>query len=163
MGDLASTSHHGIPGPSKVHGEIAPCSTTGSGSAHCSNGDAAGRHSGRLCGRDVHAGGMLVTNRATGGYKPDRAAREISHTAWSSIFTRNDWRFIPEELPFDKISNESVLEYEREHQPSEDWPPTDCFIGWSQGSNAFVTEIGRPGRAAMAGRTSRPSLLSSRE
>ena len=90
-------------------------------------------------------GGMVLANvfLAMDGYKPDLAARQISHTAWSCIFTRSDLAFITDELPFDRISDESVHDYERDHLPAEEWPPTDWFVNWTQGKNVFAVDAGR--------------------
>jgi 2-polyprenyl-3-methyl-5-hydroxy-6-metoxy-1,4-benzoquinol methylase len=90
-------------------------------------------------------GGLVVASvfLAMEGYKPDAAARQISRTAWSSIFTRSDLAFIADELAFDRISDESVCEYEREHLPPDEWPPTKWYADWTQGRNVFAEPAGK--------------------
>jgi len=90
-------------------------------------------------------GGILLINTflSMEGYKPDALARQVSETAWSCIFTRADLAFITEELPFDRISDESVYEHEKKHLPAEAWPPTGWFVDWSQGRNVFDLPAGK--------------------
>ena len=90
-------------------------------------------------------GGVALVNTflAMEGYKPDDAARQVSETAWSRIFTRGELGFITEELPFDRGAEESVYEHEKRHSPSGSWPPTGWFEDWSQGRNVFDLPAGR--------------------
>lgn len=90
-------------------------------------------------------GGIVVANSfiAMEGYKPDDAARQVSETAWSRIFTRGELAFLTETLPFDRVSEESVYDYEKKNSPAGDWPPTGWFEDWSQGRNAFDLPAGR--------------------
>ena len=39
--------------------------------------------------------------------------------------------------------NESVHDYERDHLPTEAWPPTNGFVPWSQGRNVFAVDPGK--------------------
>ena len=93
----------------------------------------------------VSPGGIVLVNTflAMEGYKPDALARQVSETAWSRIFTRADFAFITDELPFDRVSDESVHEHEKTHLPSEAWPPTAWFVDWSQGRNVFDLPPGK--------------------
>jgi SAM-dependent methyltransferase len=93
----------------------------------------------------VAPGGLVLVSVfvAMRGYQPDDLAREAAQTAWSSAFTPADLKFITEELPFDRVSDESVYEYEREHLPAEGWPPTGWFIDWSQGRDIADLPAGR--------------------
>ena len=93
----------------------------------------------------VSPGGVVLLNTflAMEGYKPDALARQVSETAWSCIFTRADFAFITDELPFDRISDESVHEHEKKNLPSQAWPPTGWFVDWSQGRNVFDLPPGK--------------------
>lgn len=84
-------------------------------------------------------GGLLICNvfLTSDGYKPDAAAREVSETAWSSLFTRNELAFLTTEFPLDKLSDESVHDFEKGHTPPDQWPPTKWFVDWTQGRNVF--------------------------
>jgi SAM-dependent methyltransferase len=90
-------------------------------------------------------GGVALVNSflAMEGYKPDDAAREVSETAWSRIFTRGELAFINETLPFDRVAEESVYDYEKRNAPTKSWPPTGWFEDWSQGRNVFDLPSGR--------------------
>jgi SAM-dependent methyltransferase len=87
----------------------------------------------------LRPGGVVLVNSflAMEGYKPDALARQVSETAWSYILTRADLAFVTEELPFDRICDESVYEHEKKHLPPAAWPPTAWFVDWSQGRNVF--------------------------
>lgn len=56
------------------------------------------------------------------------------------MFTNQDLTTAFTDLPLEIISNESVFEYEKEHLPSESWPPTGWFEHWSQGKDLFRFE-----------------------
>jgi 2-polyprenyl-3-methyl-5-hydroxy-6-metoxy-1,4-benzoquinol methylase len=79
----------------------------------------------------------------TEGYKPDDMARQAALALWSMMFTRNELNFITQELPFDRISDESMYDYEKEHQPEDAWPPTTWYEGWAQGGDVYALPIGR--------------------
>jgi SAM-dependent methyltransferase len=85
----------------------------------------------------VAPGGLVLVSvfLPTAGYKLDEMTREAAQTAWSCAFNRGELEFITKELPFDRLSDESVHDYEHDHLPEEDWPPTGWFIDWSQGRN----------------------------
>jgi 2-polyprenyl-3-methyl-5-hydroxy-6-metoxy-1,4-benzoquinol methylase len=95
--------------------------------------------------RALAPGGIALVNTflAMEGYRPDDAAREVSETAWSRIFTRSELAFITETLPFDRVSEESVYEHEKRNAPPDSWPPTGWFEDWSQGRNVFDLPAGR--------------------
>ena len=86
---------------------------------------------------------LVSTFLTTEGYKPDVLAREASEIAWSYLFTRDELRFIVDELPFDRLSDESVCDYEKEHLPEGAWPPTPWFPGWALGQNIFELPAGK--------------------
>ena len=77
-------------------------------------------------------GGVLLFSAflALDGYKPDSVAREFSEITWSSLFTRADLATALDGLPLDRISEESVYEYEQAHMPPEAWPTTGWFTQW---------------------------------
>ena len=84
-------------------------------------------------------GGLLLfsTFLPTPGYDPDEVAREMSQVMWSSLFTRRELHDAAVGLPFDTVSDECVLDYERSHLPTEQWPPTGWFEGWAAGQDVF--------------------------
>jgi len=90
-------------------------------------------------------GGLLLFNVFLGrnGYEPDRLAREFGHTWFASLFSRSDLSFLIEELPFELVSDESMLEFEKAHTEPAAWPPTTWFESWSQGSNVFDLPLGK--------------------
>jgi SAM-dependent methyltransferase len=77
------------------------------------------------------------------GYKPDELARQASQALWSTMFTRAELNFVTQELPFDRISDESVHDYEKEHLPEDAWPPTTWFEAWTQGNDVFALPAGK--------------------
>jgi 2-polyprenyl-3-methyl-5-hydroxy-6-metoxy-1,4-benzoquinol methylase len=90
-------------------------------------------------------GGLVLVSAflSSDGYKPDELAREVTGFAWSTIFTRAEIKFITDELPFDKLSDESVHDFEKEHLPESAWPPTPWFPSWSRGTDAFDVPLGK--------------------
>ena len=46
-------------------------------------------------------------------------------------------RDVPFFLPFERVTDESVLEFEHEHLPAEAWPPTGWFVPWVAGQDLF--------------------------
>jgi SAM-dependent methyltransferase len=92
----------------------------------------------RICDT-LRPGGLLLFSLflAVDDYEPDNLTRELSQVTWSCIFTRSELAAAMERLPLTVLSDESVLEYEREHLPTAAWPPTGWFIKWCQGENLF--------------------------
>ncbi len=84
-------------------------------------------------------GGLLAFSAflASDGYKPDGAARELSQVLWCNLFTRKEMAEAMEGLPFERVSDESVFEYEKENADHGDWPPTGWFEEWSNGLDLF--------------------------
>lgn len=91
-------------------------------------------------------GGLLVFSAflSSDGYKPDTAARELSQVCWCSLFTRRELADACAGLPFQRVSDESVAEFEREHLPPEAWPPTGWFTPWAGGQDLFDLPEGKP-------------------
>ncbi len=77
------------------------------------------------------------------GYKPDATARQLAQIAWCSIFTRHEIERAFEGLPFERVSDDSVHDFEKEHLPAEAWPPTGWFVNWSLGGDLFALPEGR--------------------
>lgn len=96
----------------------------------------------KLCD-GLQAGGMLLFNTflAIEGYQPDQTVRELSQQTGSLILTPGELAAALEDLPVVLISDESVLDYERSHQPPETWPPTPWFETWAQGQEVFPPPI----------------------
>jgi SAM-dependent methyltransferase len=92
-------------------------------------------------------GGIVVANTfiATHSYRPDPLAKQVGEMSWSSFFTEGELAFITRELPFEKIEDEPVWDYEKAHLPDGgEWPPTGWFENWSNGRNVFETSPGIP-------------------
>jgi len=96
-------------------------------------------------GEALAPGGLLLFNAflGKGAYEPDRLARELGHTWFSSLFSRRDLAFLVNELPFELVSDESAHDFEKAHTDPAAWPPTTWFEQWSQGSNVFDVPPGK--------------------
>ena len=90
--------------------------------------------------------GRLVVNvfLAKDGYEPDDAARQLGQQTYTAIFTRAEIEAAVADLPLERIDEASVYEVEREHQPTETWPPTTWYENWVRGYDAFATTDGTP-------------------
>lgn len=91
-------------------------------------------------------GGLLVFSAflSSDGYKPDAAARELSQVFWCCLFTRKDLAEASAGLPFERVSDESVADFERANLPESAWPPTGWFTEWTGGQDLFDLPAGRP-------------------
>jgi len=91
------------------------------------------------------SGGLALVSAflTSDGYKPDEMARQASLALWSMMFTRAELGFVSQELPFDRVSDESMLEFEKEHLPADAWPPTSWYEAWAQGNDVFALPIGK--------------------
>lgn len=89
--------------------------------------------------------GLLAFNAfiAVPAYFPDALARELSQVFWCVAFTQKDMKAAMESLPFELISDESVHDFEQEHLPEENWPPTGWFEKWAQGLDLFDLPDGK--------------------
>jgi len=89
-------------------------------------------------------GGVVVANCFVPEhwYKPEPLARQVGEMSWSCFYTASELEFITSELPFEKITDVSALDYEREHLSPADWPPTPWFEDWANGRNVFETNPG---------------------
>lgn len=89
--------------------------------------------------RILAPGGLLVFSAfiAHDAYKPDEFARQISLIMWSCLFTKGQLQEAQAGLPFELVSNESTLEYERAALPKDKWPPTGWYESWSAGGDLF--------------------------
>jgi SAM-dependent methyltransferase len=112
--------------------------------AHFRDVDDMRRLYGKLAEILVPGGLALVSSFFTSeGYKPDDILRQAAQSAWSTVFSRAELAFITQELPFDKISDESVYQYEKEHLPAGGWPPTEWFEAWTQAGDVFDLPAGK--------------------
>jgi SAM-dependent methyltransferase len=93
----------------------------------------------------MRPGGVLLFSAflPLDGYKPDQMARELGEVFWCAIFTRADFDQAMAGLPLERIDDESVLDYERDHLPPEAWPPTGWFEQWTSGRDLFDLPPGR--------------------
>jgi SAM-dependent methyltransferase len=87
-------------------------------------------------------GGVVVANVfvADHAYKPEPLARQIAEIVWSCFYTEAELDFITAELPFERLADEPVLDYEKARAKS--WPPTVWFEDWANGRNVFETGPG---------------------
>jgi SAM-dependent methyltransferase len=69
-------------------------------------------------------------------------ARELSQIAWSTVFTPEELAEATHELQLSLVSDESAYEFEKAHQPAEEWPPTSWFESWSRGFNCYRLKQG---------------------
>jgi SAM-dependent methyltransferase len=89
--------------------------------------------------RVLSPGGLLLFSAfvAHDGYEPDEFARQISQLTWCCLYTLAELNQAASGLPFELVSNESTLEYEKARLPAQHWPPTGWFEAWSAGTNLF--------------------------
>jgi SAM-dependent methyltransferase len=89
--------------------------------------------------RILAPGGVLVFSAfiAHDGYKPDDFARQLSQVMWCCLFTKGQIQEAASGLPFELVSNESTLEYEKAALPAENWPPTGWYEAWTAGRDLF--------------------------
>lgn len=87
----------------------------------------------------LEPGGILLLNAflSDGGYKPDDIARQLSQVMWCSLFTRRDFELALQGLPFEPKADEGAADYEREHLPEGEFPPTGWYEGWCGGQDLF--------------------------
>ncbi|HEY6558799.1 MAG TPA: class I SAM-dependent methyltransferase [Polyangiaceae bacterium] len=92
-----------------------------------------------VAARLLTPGGVLLFSAflTSSGYKPDPVSRELSEAMWCPLFTRRELDEAASGLPFTKVSDESVFEFEHDHLPESAWPPTGWFTEWSQGQDLF--------------------------
>lgn len=90
-------------------------------------------------------GGLLVFNAflAVEGYKPDDFVRQMAQLQWCCIYTRGQLREAAQGAPFELLSNESTLEYEKANTPPEHWPPTGWYESWSAGLDLFDLTVSK--------------------
>jgi SAM-dependent methyltransferase len=90
-------------------------------------------------------GGLLLFSAfiALDGYKPDETAKSMSQVMWCCIFTRREIQEAAAGLPFDSVSDESTLEYEKSHLPAENWPPTGWYEAWTAGQDLFDLPVSK--------------------
>jgi SAM-dependent methyltransferase len=89
--------------------------------------------------RILAPGGLLVFSAfvAHEGYKPDDFARQLSQVMWCCLFTKGQLQEAASGLPFELLSNESTLEYEKGSLPETQWPPTGWYEAWCAGRDLF--------------------------
>jgi SAM-dependent methyltransferase len=87
----------------------------------------------------LRSGGLLLFSAflAVDDYEPDNFVREMSEVSWSYIITRKELKAAMEDLPLELVSDESVIEYEQQHLPTEAWPPTTWYVNWAMGKDLF--------------------------
>jgi 2-polyprenyl-3-methyl-5-hydroxy-6-metoxy-1,4-benzoquinol methylase len=87
----------------------------------------------------LRPGGLLLVNvfLTDDGFAPDKLLREASQVALSTVFAREELAAVLRKLPLEQVSDESALDYEREHLPEAAWPPTKWFESWASGRNVL--------------------------
>ena len=71
------------------------------------------------------------------GFKPDTTVRELAQVFWCPVFTRAEVEDAARGLPFERVSDESVYEFEKAHLAPEAWPPVRWFEEWTSGQDLF--------------------------
>ena len=94
----------------------------------------------------ICSGGLLLFNifLTVDEYVPDELVREMAQLCWSSLFTFDELKTAMEGLPLAIVSNELVIEYERQHLPEAAWPPTSWFESWATGRDVFPLAKAKP-------------------
>jgi len=71
-------------------------------------------------------------------YIPEQKVREMGQLNWCCIFTNQELNDLFQEFSLEIISNESAIEYEKKHQPSDAFPRNSWFTNWAKGHNIFA-------------------------
>jgi SAM-dependent methyltransferase len=97
-------------------------------------------------GQAMAPGGCVVCNAFVSeeDYEVDHIVREYSEAVWAALFTRQDFAAALRGLPFEIASDESVLEYEKQHIPAADWPPTGWYVNWATGRDIMTLPDNAP-------------------
>ncbi len=74
---------------------------------------------------------------ARDGYQPDAAVRQLGEQTYTSIFTYPELAEAASGLPLERVSDESVYDYEKANLPAEKWPPTSWYANWVSGLDVF--------------------------
>jgi SAM-dependent methyltransferase len=84
-------------------------------------------------------GGVMVFNAfmATQGYTPDKSARELAQQCYATIYTYHELGQAADGLPFERVADDSVYEYEKAHLPEDAWPPTGWYAEWVAGQDVY--------------------------
>lgn len=84
-------------------------------------------------------GGVLLFDAflADRRYPVPSEIKGFSEHVWSNVFTYDELDVMLAGLPLERISDESVYDYEREHTAPEHWPPTGWFAEWALGLDVF--------------------------
>lgn len=91
-------------------------------------------------------GGRIVFNAFVSeeDYDVEQIVREYSEAVWASLFTRQELAAAMRGLPFELVSDEPVLEYEKQHIPAADWPPTGWYVNWATGRDIMTLPDNAP-------------------
>lgn len=94
----------------------------------------------------ICSGGLLLFNifLTVNEYVPDKLVQDTAQLCWSTLFTSEELTKAMEGLPLVSVSNELVIEYERQHLPKTEWPPTSWFESWATGRDVFPLANGKP-------------------
>jgi SAM-dependent methyltransferase len=100
-----------------------------------------------LASRCLAPGGRLVFNAfvAHRDYTPDEGALQLGQQCYTTIFTQSQMTDALAGFPLTLVSDESVYDYEKDHLPTESWPPTSWYADWVSGQDVFdVPRSDRP-------------------
>ena len=100
-----------------------------------------------LASQCLAPGGRLVFNAfvARRDYTPDEGALQLGQQCYTTIFTLSQMSDALAGFPLTLVSDESVYDYEKEHLPTESWPPTSWYADWVSGQDVFdVPRSDRP-------------------
>jgi SAM-dependent methyltransferase len=92
-----------------------------------------------LASQCLTPGGRLVFNAfvAHRDYTPDESALQLGQQCYTTIFTQPQMTDALTDFPLTLVSDESVYDYEKEHLPTESWPPTSWYADWVSGQDVF--------------------------
>ena len=87
----------------------------------------------------LRPGGLLLfsTFLPRKGFKPEALVRELAQVFWCSVFTRGELENAAHGCPLERVSDESVYEFEKAHLAPEAWPPVPWYAEWTSGQDLF--------------------------
>jgi SAM-dependent methyltransferase len=93
----------------------------------------------------LKVGGRIVLNAfiAPSSLGRIELVRQMAEACSSSFLAEDEWRRIIDSLPLRVTSQDSAYDYEKKRVPSENWPPTPWFEGWSLGRDIFRLPKGK--------------------
>jgi SAM-dependent methyltransferase len=81
---------------------------------------------------------LLNVHLAVSGYVPEPAVRQWAEQCCATCFTRGEFEEALRGLPLRVTHECRAFDFEREHLPAADWPPTAAFPEWAQCQHMFA-------------------------